>query len=198
MKSVVVALAVVLTMIAAGCSKSDVDCLLTVNMRLKINENATDTLPAEGRVMVHTFVADTAAWDVLSYDDALNGIITARSGGERKSPLYSGATNVDGSVEFMLANSPIMVVVCDLEDDIYAWRDGGIVGGLPSMTIGFTLKPYIRDETYTEMGWTIVNGKTAGPVEEDDDEEDETRATLTYDARFLEKAASDRLRRDNP
>lgn len=154
-----------------GCADLRMDCLITVNVSLQEGQSLEAEVPEAGRAVVYVFAADSSQWSVLSYEDALNGVITSRTTGQTQSYTYTAFSDGEGSAQFQVTESPVMVVVCDRQDEIYAWRGAEPQEGLRRLTFFLTLRPYERETAYVELGWNVVNGETDGPPEEEDEQQ---------------------------
>lgn len=114
-----------------------------------------------GGVVAYAFDADTAAWGVDSYDDALAGILTAKEGGERiETPLAEAqpceAEGMTDRLAMTLPARPVMVLAVDTEHRLYAYTQQQLAEGLGSLYVDLTFKPWRETTSYVEK-WSFYN-----------------------------------------
>lgn len=115
--------------------------------------------PVEGAV-AFAFDADTAAWTVASYDDALAGIITSRTDPSvRQSvPYASSAPYGDaGWISLPLDRQWQMVVVVDPVDRLYAYTRQQIGENLGTLTVSLIFQPWKTGRSYKWGNWLFFN-----------------------------------------
>lgn len=103
------------------------------------------------------FYADTAVYAVASYDDALEGIITSKVDGSKKSYDLIGDKVDQGQLEFLLTSMPVMLVVVDPVEKLYAWRHAQIAANLPIMNVPVFFRPWKESSLYIDTRWNMVN-----------------------------------------
>jgi hypothetical protein len=147
--------------------------LLTVTPRHRFGDPLTTgpLTSAKG----YAFYADTAAWDVASYEDAVAGMITAKEGGQtRPADMEGSEAKYDMRIGFEFRQAPeqdtITVVVYDTELPMYA-----ITQIVPSakdwpatMQEEVMFVPATENETVTSGAWEMYYGDTVPgePIEE--------------------------------
>lgn len=108
----------------------------------------------------YIFVADTTAWRIASYDDAVAGQITSKSDNSftRTNALlgYKESSSELYKIE-KISGTPIMVVVVDREHRRYAYSKQAVdlTGSSPTFSIVFRL--WNTHYVYEENGWVVVN-----------------------------------------
>lgn len=157
---------------AAGCSKS---VLRETDYVLKplVQASSGDVMqPVEG-ALAYAFDADTAAWTVASYDDALAGVITSRTNpAERISAPYVAAEplaegELAGRLAMHLALPTQLVVAVDPADRLYAFTQFEMPDNLPAIYVTLPFRPYREGREYKEGDWIFRNDFYAPPVELD-------------------------------
>lgn len=161
MKSAFLCLALVVVL-ASGCSKS---VLRETDYVLKplVQRTSGDLLqPVEGP-RAYAFDADTAAWTVASYDDALAGVITSRSNPAERIAAPSataepfGEGELAGRLAMHLALPSQLVVAVDPADRLYAFTQVDVPDNLPSLYVTLLFKPYREGREYKEGDWIFRN-----------------------------------------
>lgn len=110
--------------------------------------------------VAYAFDADTAAWTVASYDDALAGIITSRSdAAEKRSDPFSVSVpnGEDGEIRLDLDREWQMVVVVDPVDKLYAYTRQQIPENLPTLTLSLIFRPWKTGRSYKYGNWLYFN-----------------------------------------
>jgi len=128
-------------------------------------------------VVAYVFYADTAEWQVASYQDAEAGRITSKSGGgsrsyqsmaQRMIPVTNEGEigqsdgNIGGTDQALvvgpLREKPVLIVVCDVEHRCYAWRQVSVAGGLDAIYTQLYFRPWkSHPPAYVESRWNFVN-----------------------------------------
>lgn len=117
--------------------------------------------PLDG-VVAYAFDADTAAWTVASYDDALQGILTAkeRPTEQLATPIAEAlpceTEGMEGRLVMTLPARPVMVLAVDTEHRLYAYTQQPLVEGLGSLYVDLTFKPWREATSYSER-WSFYN-----------------------------------------
>ncbi len=150
---------------APGCKKVNTELVFRLTPYVQTEEDGPEAI-AEG-VIAYAFAADTADWAVASYADAEAGILTARRReGERQADVKT-EQNEEGVLEIgPLRNDPTILVVCDVPNRIYAWRQVEIPANLPQLIVRMRFRPWRTDSLYKEANWFMVNETPPAPPEE--------------------------------
>ena len=89
----IIALAVV-AIAAVGCFKKvTLDCRYNVRIYFQA-ESGGEVVQGENTI-AYAFAADTTQWTVASYDDALNGVLTSKTSGEKRTDFMVRAERQD-------------------------------------------------------------------------------------------------------
>lgn len=146
----------------AGCSKSvlrETDYVLKPLVQLASGDILQ---PVEG-ARAYAFDADTAAWTVASYDDALAGVVTSRTNPAERitvpsataEPLAEG--ELSGRLSMHLDRPSQLVVAVDPADRLYAFTQVATPENLPSLYVTLLFKPYREGREYKEGDWIFRN-----------------------------------------
>ena len=122
----------------------------------------------------YVFYADTALWRIASYDNAVRGVITNKETGETKTYDLTGSFDEEKSVlKFTIDKGPIMMVVCNEELPMYAYKKLDIAANLAQIVFTVYFDVNKSSQTYESTGskWTMVNGATVPEEPEEEEEE---------------------------
>ena len=116
------------------------------------------------KLEVYAYAADTTAWYIATYDDAVNGKITSKTDPEDTRTIPSFQAYVDGDTglyKMSVSSGQLMVVVADRSDQMYAYTQQSVdLETAESVTFPtLVFQPWQTlwiDKTDTG-GWTIVN-----------------------------------------
>jgi hypothetical protein len=174
MKRTILILSAVVALLASlgGCTKVKVECMFEI-IPYRVSAADAERVLADN-ILIHAFYADTAAWRVASYDDALAGQITSKTDGSTQSPTFSAEQSDDGWVYLgPMTSVNLILVACDRTNRIYAWRAAQAGENVPSVQINVTFSPYKTEGEYTESKWTIINETPPSPEPPEPPEEPE-------------------------
>lgn len=156
-----------------GCFKEvGFDCRYNLRPYLQA-ESGGETVVAEGAI-AYAFMADTTLWTVASYDDALNGVLTSKADGSKRSDYASRAEQSaeDGTIVLQLDGTPATIIAVDAVDSIYGWRMTEVTENVPELYVSVTFRPWTARSYYIEGAWRMVNEfYTPEPEEPDEGEE---------------------------
>lgn len=159
LKTLLVALAAAL--LSTGCFEKVND---RTEYLLKPLVQYTSGGPAEplGEVVAYAFAADTAAWGVASYEDALAGILTAKENpAERiETPLATAAPcETEGMTDRIRMSLPAgsrMLLAVDTQHRLYAYTQQELVENLGTLYVSLVFKPWREGTAYQEK-WSFYN-----------------------------------------
>lgn len=110
----------------------------------------------------YAFAADTAAWYIASYDDAVAGKITSKDDDSftRSNPNFTAYKEEGSSLyKMQVSTGTLMVVVVDRVDRLYAYtkKEVDLEGAPPTFSVLF--RPWVQQWIDTEEpdGWVVVN-----------------------------------------
>lgn len=143
------------------------DCF--VDARVQPTEEGASEAVASPKI--YAYGADTAAWYIASYDDAVNGVITSKSSGQtRTTPDFPAYALPDSELYGMeVTASPLMLVVVDRTHRIYAYTKAEVdlAGAAPTFSLLF--QPWRKQWIVEEEGWCFV-GDLYAPDSADNDQ----------------------------
>lgn len=127
---------------------------------LQAEEGGEETAFASSRqIKAYAYVADTTEWRIASYADAAAGVITRKDGSESRSTpnftaYYEGGSGLWG---MEVTDTPLMAVVVDQANRIYAYTKfvPDLAGDSPTWPVVF--RPWRPEQRYDENGWQLVN-----------------------------------------
>lgn len=148
----------------AGCFK-DVSYKTAYILKPLAQANSGDaSLPmGDGTAMAYAYAADTALWEVASYEDALAGVISRRDMPAERlaSPLATaepyeqeGAT---GWLRMVLEKPQVMVVAVDTQHKIYGYTQQEIPENFPKLYVSVVFKPWKEGKEYKDGNWIFRN-----------------------------------------
>ena len=112
--------------------------------------------------MAYAFAADTTAWYIASYDDAVAGKITSKDDDSftRSNPNFTAYKEESSALYKMQVSTPtLMVVVVDRVNRLYAYtkKEVDLEGASPTFPVLFRpwIQQWIDDEE--PNGWIVVN-----------------------------------------
>ena len=136
------------------------DCY--VDAKAPLSEGAAET--AISKMEVYAYAADTTAWYIASYDDAVSGRITSKADttDTRTIPSFRGyADSGTGLYKMSVSAGSLMVVVADRSDRMYAYTQQTVdLTQTDALTFpALVFRPWRglwHDATDTN-GWLVVN-----------------------------------------
>ncbi len=144
-------------MLLAGCF-DDVSNNTSYILKPLVQERSGDpVLPLEGLV-AYAFDADTLEWGVASWEDALSGIITSKSSGEKNPNPYATAVpfaydGASGWVELPLNKPSQMVLAVNTASRRYAYTQQVLPDNPPAKTyISLTFRLWKEGTSYKDNG----------------------------------------------
>lgn len=118
-------------------------------------------VPIYNDVLLYAFVADTAQWDVLSYQDAVDGVITSRTTGEKMQPVAQGEPYViDGNENWlaMQIDGPrLFILAVDTQNRLYGFMEQLNGGNVPQLYVSVTFFPKEKKTRYKSGRWLMCN-----------------------------------------
>lgn len=172
------------------CNKVTVDCdYILRTMREAEKGGVRDTI---GKTGVYVFHADTTTWKVLTYEDAIEGIITNDNGDTRRADMV-GVQTVTGIYEFNFTRKDVMLLAYHTDYPVFGYRNANVVANLPNMNIPVVFQTWkVSDQSnplrYTVRetggGWTMVYEGTDTEAIDPDAPEGDDVGTLPYSVGF--------------
>ena len=166
----IIALAVV-AIAATGCFKKvSLDC--RYNLRPYFQAESGGVAVQGENTIAYAFAADTTQWTVASYDDALNGVLTSKSSGEKRTDFMVRAEQEGQTVVLQLTATPATIVVVDTEHRLFGWRMTEVAENLPDLYVSVTFRPWSAKKQYAEGAWRMNNEAYVAPEPETPTEPD--------------------------
>lgn len=118
---------------------------------------------------VYAYAADTTAWRIASYDDAVAGIITSKTSGQtRTSPDFPAYPVPESDLFSMeVSASPLMLVVVDRSHRIYAYTESKVDLAGASPTFSVLFRPWVDEWIVLRDGWCFVDERFAPQDDEE-------------------------------
>lgn len=172
------ALLLALSLAMHGCDKEgSLQADIEIVPWLEMTKGGEKLLATSDVVVFAHNVADTTAWYVADYDDALTGLITPLGGGEKKTPDFSGRISMDGNLQFgPVTQQYVFLVACnrngygELESRMYGYRGAEIAAGLPHVRISLVFRPWEERERFVDSKWQMCNENPYKAPEEEGNE----------------------------
>ena len=124
----------ILTFVAVAAALAGTGCFKSIGyetfyvLRPWAQEGTVKTPIPREDMLAYAFDADTTEWSVLSYEDAVAGIITSRRTGEKLRPIAQGEPyEIDGNENWlaMQLNGPrFLILAVDQSNRLYIHRAG--------------------------------------------------------------------------
>lgn len=160
--------AVAFAAMLGGCFKKVVlDCRYNIRPYIQM-ESGGEVALAEG-VVAYAFMVDTTQWTVASYEDALNGVLTSKTTGEKRSDATERAVQQNDTVALQLKATPATIIVVDPINKLYGWRMTEVAENLPNLYVSITFRPWSVKKVYVEGPWRMNNEAYVAPEPETPD-----------------------------
>lgn len=154
--------AVAFAAMLGGCFKKVVlDCRYNIRPYIQM-ESGGEVALAEG-VVAYAFMVDTTQWTVASYEDALNGVLTSKTTGEKRSDATERAVQQNDTVALQLKATPATIIVVDPINKLYGWRMTEVAENLPNLYVSITFRPWSVKKAYVEGPWRMNNEAYVAP-----------------------------------
>ncbi len=133
-------------------------------------ESSGDYL-ALGGVVAYAFAGTTDDWEVLSYEDALAGVITSIETGEQRTAFVEAVPYNESDTELLIAldRIEVILVAVDPATEVYAYTNYTVPQNFSEVLVDIVFRPW-KTSTYTASTWTFV----VPEVEEEEDDESST------------------------
>ncbi len=107
--------------------------------------------------LAYLFDADTTAWYVANYENAIKGVVTHKSSGEEKKAAFTGKT-VEGKANQVEMQSNLksgMVVVVDELNGWYGYANQTFDYNTAEISRDIIFRDWSYPESYDEDGWRV-------------------------------------------
>lgn len=161
----IIVLAAVAVATTSCFKKVTMDCRYHVRPYYQA-ESGGVAVQGEGTI-AYAFAADTSQWTIATYDDALNGVLTSKTSGEKRSDAMDRAEQGDSTVVLQLTATPATIVVVDTVNKLFGWRMTDVVENLPDLYVSVTFRPWSVKKRYVEGAWRMNNEAYVAPEPEE-------------------------------
>lgn len=157
----------------SGCLKDNTTATVYVLKPLVQEQSVDRPEPLADGVRLYSYPADTADWQVLSYDDALAGVITSKENpSEQQSepasvgvPFQYTATAPEGEdpyqsvgwLQMPVTRQQQMVVAVDTQHKLFAYTLQEPVLNVPYLYVSLVFAPYKEGRIYKSGNWVFRN-----------------------------------------
>lgn len=128
---------------AGACKKLSVDTIYQLTVNWQDRRSQADTVPLT-TAKAYAFFADPDQWEVTTIEDARAGIIT-KIGDQSQKRNYdeapAGMGKYGNVFEFQFSSAPVMLVVADTKQEMWATGNSNIVADLPYMYVTLKFRP---------------------------------------------------------
>lgn len=164
----IIVLAAVAVATTSCFKKVTMDCRYHVRPYYQA-ESGGVAVQGEGTI-AYAFAADTSQWTIATYDDALNGVLTSKTSGEKRTDAMDRAEQSDSTVVLQLTATPATIVVVDTVNKLFGWRMTDVVENLPDLYVSVTFRPWSVKKRYAEGAWRMNNEAYVAPEPEEPEE----------------------------
>ena len=164
----IIVLAAVTVATTSCFKKVTMDCCYHVRPYYQA-ESGGVAVQGEGTI-AYAFAADTSQWTIATYDDALNGVLTSKTSGEKRTDAMDRAEQGDSTVVLQLTATPATIVVVDTVNKLFGWRMTDVVENLPDLYVSVTFRPWSVKKRYVEGAWRMNNEAYVAPEPEEPEE----------------------------
>ena len=114
-------------------------------------------------VKAYAYAADTTAFYIASYDDAVSGKLTAKTAGVTPpaTPFSAYEDKETGLYKMEVSSSTLMVVVVDRTNRLYAYSKQVVDLEGETVTLPVVFRPWRATWIYVEDGWRFVDASRA-------------------------------------
>lgn len=168
----------ILTFVAVAAALAGTGCFKSIGyetfyvLRPWAQEGTVKTPIPREDMLAYAFDADTTEWSVLSYEDAVAGIITSRRTGEKLQPIAQGEPyEIDGNENWlaMQLNGPrFFILAVDQSNRLYGFTEQAIGENLPQMHVSVTFYPKEKGRRFLKGKWIMCNDFYTEPEPEPD------------------------------
>ena len=135
------------------------DCLIEPSVHLAEGGETSEI----ANVKAYAYAADTTAFYIASYDDAVSGKLTAKTAGVTPpaTPFSAYEDKETGLYKMEVSSSTLMVVVVDRTNRLYAYSKQVVDLEGETVTLPVVFRPWRATWIYVEDGWRFVDASRA-------------------------------------
>lgn len=152
----------VVAALLAGCFKK-VAYRTTYVLKPLVERVSGDIKQPLAGAVAYAYDVDTTLWTVVSYDDALRGVLTSKENpSEKRSDPVATAEpyELEGTVGWLqmpLVRPSQMVLAVDTGNRIYAYTQQPLPENLPQLTVSLLFQPWKAGNRYQSGAWSFFN-----------------------------------------
>lgn len=160
MRQIRIYICVVVAAILAGCFKDEAYDTNIILRPAQQQVSGGDFIDLEG-VVAYAFAVDTTYFEVKSYADALNGIVTNKTSNEVAPPIAvatpygDGQDSYIGAMQMRVQQEDVMLLAVDTENEDYAYTNYTVGLNLPTTYISLPFRPW-KEGAYKQGTWWYV------------------------------------------
>ena len=135
------------------------DCLIDPSVQLAEGGETSEI----ANVKAYAYAADTTAFYIASYDDAVSGKLTAKTAGVTPpaTPFSAYEDKETGLYKMEVSSSTLMVVMVDRTNRLYAYSKQVVDLEGETVTLPVVFRPWRATWIYVEDGWRFVDASRA-------------------------------------
>lgn len=130
-----------------------------ISPKLQQAEDGPQTDPTSSQIMAYAYAADTTQWYIASYEDARDYRITMKEDPDqtRTQPNFQAYRENSGLYGMEVTSTPLMVVVVDRTNRLYAYSKQEVDLSGPEQTFPVVFRLWSTAWITVENGWRVVN-----------------------------------------
>ena len=135
------------------------DCFIDPSVQLAEGGETSEI----ASVKAYAYAADTTAFYIASYDDAVSGKLTAKTAGVTPpaTPFSAYEDKETGLYKMEVSSATLMVVVVDRTNRLYAYSKQVVDLEGEAVTLPVVFRPWHATWIYVEDGWRFVDASRA-------------------------------------
>lgn len=154
----------------AACSKN-VSYNTGYVLRPYVQENRAGTIDPLDGVEAFAYALDTTDWTVATYQEALDGVVTAKDDPIEKlhdpAAIATPSDAFPGALGMEISDPRMMIVAVDTKNRIYGYTMQELGFNLPNLTVSMVFHPWKEGFVYGDGRWTMFNEFYEPPVNVD-------------------------------
>lgn len=146
--------------------------------KLQETEDGPESDPTASQIKAYAYAADTTQWYIASYEDARDFRITRKDdpAETRTQPNFQAYREDSGLYGMEVTSTPLMVVVVDQTNRLYAYSKQEVDLSGPEVTLPVVFRLWSPTWITVENGWRVVNDA----LRPEETPEPETPETFRY------------------
>lgn len=130
-----------------------------ISPKLQVEMEGPESDPTASQIKAYAYAADTTQWYIASYEDARDGKITLKAdpAQTRSQPNFQAYREDSGLYGMEVTSTPLMVVVVDRTNRLYAYSKQEVELSGPEVTFPIVFRLWNETWIAVENGWRVVN-----------------------------------------